>query len=724
MRRACASGALAAASIVLGACGTSRSATTTTASTPPTGAARDADSARLAGIAARVTITRDDWGIPHIHGPTDADAVFGMMYAQGEDDFPADLRALMDAWADGLNWFLRTNPQVTPRAITRFEPWMALSFTEGSIGGDIEGVSLGGIRAFYETPPAPPAGGGRAGAARTREAFREDGTMSTAIRSHDDARRDALLDSVPGGSNGIALAPSRTASGRALLLINPHTSHYFRSEAQVRSDAGLDVYGASTWGQFFVYQGFNARLGWMHTSAYPDVVDEYAETVELRDGVPHYRYGTTWRPMTARTVTLRVRTAAGLVPRTITTWHTHHGPITRREGDRWIATRLMDTPIAALRQSYGRTKARTLAEFRAVMALQANSSNATVYADADGNIAYFHPNFVPVRDTAFDWDRPVDGSDPATEWRGVHPPAELPNTINPRGGFIQNTNNWPYTAAGPSESPRSRDFPRYMDRAGENPRGIHALRVIGDRRDFTAATLRDAAYDPDVTAFEPLLPLLVRAYDALPAGDARRTRLAEPVAVLRAWDRRWSTTSEATTLAIFWGEELWRRSAPGAGAARLSPYEWMATRLTDAQRIDALAVAVDTLTGRFGTWRRPWGEVNRFQRLANAITPTFDDAQPSEAVGFTSARWGSLASFDARRTTSTRRIYGTYGNSFVAVVEFGPRVRAQAIMAGGQSGDSTSRHFRDQASRYARGALRDVYLTDADLAGHVERSYR
>ena len=754
---------LLAPALLLAACGGTRTGTATSgASIPPAAGVRDtlrvpdAERARLAARAARVTIRRDDFGIPHIDGETDADVVFGMMYAQAEDDFlrvernylvalgrlaeaegeaavwsdlrarlwadpdtlraqyaasPAWLRALMDAWADGLNFYLATHPGTRPRAITRFEPWMTLAFTEGSIGGDIEGVSVRGLQALYGGPV------GRVASSRDTIALR-----AVAARTvHDPAR-----DSVPGGSNGIAIAPARTASGHALLLINPHTSHYFRSEARVRSREGLDAYGASTWGQFFVYQGFNARLGWMHTSGGNDSVDEYAEAVDLHgDGTirrPVYRHGLGERPLVMRPVTLRVRQGDGtLASRTFATWHTHHGPITRAEGGRLIATRLMWRPVEALVQSYARTKARTWAEFRAAIAAGANSSNHTIYADADGHIAYVHAQFVPRRDPRFDWTKPVDGSDPATEWGAVHAFGELPNVVDPARGWVQNTNNWPYSVVGEG-SPRERDFPSYVDRAGENARGIHALRVLGDRRGWTMASLREAAYSPDLPAFDTLVPALLAAFDALPAADARRAVLAEPVATLRTWDRRAGTASVATTVAIHSAEEAGRR-ALAAGRPRPAPPNDVALAATPAMMVDALAAAVDTLAARFGSWRTPWGEVNRFQRIANTIEPRFDDARASEPVGFASARWGSLASYDARRGNATRRRYGTYGNSFVAIVEFGPRLRAMAVMAGGQSGDSSSRHFADQARTYASGQLRAVYFHDDELAGHVRETY-
>lgn len=703
------------------------------------------EAARLQAEAARVTIVRDDWGIAHVSGPTDADAVFGMIYAQAEDDFsrieanyatalgrhapvdgegaiwgdlraklyadpddlkskygasPVWLRSLMDAWADGLNHYLASHPRTTPRYIARFEPWMALSFTEGSIGGDIERISLKDLAAFYGDPSA-------SAVARLAAAER--------LRRDDE----------PTGSNGIAIAPANTANRHALLLINPHTSFFFRAEQQVTSGEGLNAYGAATWGQFFVYQGFNAHLGWMHTSSTVDSVDEFAETVQRRGGRLVYRYGGEERAVTTARVTVPYRTAqGGQASRTFTVFRTHHGPIVRRATDgRWISIALMNKPVEALSQSYVRTKARDVPAFVQVAELyKANSSNNTLLADDKGAIAYLHPQFIPRRDDRFDFTQTVDGADPATDWRGMTPLTQTPHVLSPPNGWVMNTNNWPYSAAGPY-SPRRTDFPRYMDTVGETPRGVHATVVLQGRRDFTLESLNVAAFDPSMPAFAKLIPLLTAAYDRLPASDPTKRRLAGEIAALRGWDFRWSAASVPTSLAMTWGERLWEQSVDPAKAARVSSYDWMADRTGDRQKLETLAAASDGLTRDFGTWRTPWGEINRFQRLTDDLTPTFRDDKPSLPVPFTSGRWGSLASFAAKPYPGTKRWYGSSGNSFVAVVEFGPKVRALAVTAGGESGDPASPHFNDQAARYTSGRLREVYFYPEQLTSHTERRY-
>jgi len=707
--------------------------------------------ARWEARAEGITIIRDDWGVPHIYGQTDADAVFGLMYSQAEDDFnrievnflnsqgrlaeaegeaeiwrdlrmklfidPADMQTmygdspawqkdLMDARADGLNFYLYTHPDVQPRVLARLEPWMALSFSEGSIGGDIERVNLEMLEEFYGDPDAQlatgdlvvgPDGLSRAGLALARGPA--VGVGSSLVEP------DPFTE--PEGSNGFAIAPENTVNGNALLLINPHTSFFFRHEAHVVSEEGLNAYGALTWGQFFVYQGFNETTGWMHTSSGVDNIDEFLETVVERDGELVYVHGEEERPVESRVVTVPYKTDTGMAEREFTVYRTHHGPIVRSVVGRWVSVALMEEPMQALVQSYARTKATNYDTFVETMSTHTNSSNNTVFADAEGNIAYFHSNFIPIRDTQFNWLEPVDGSDPATDWKGVHTLEETPGSHNPSNGWIQNTNNWPFSVSGPT-SPSPDDYPVYVQRSGENARGLHAIRVLEGKSDFTVQGLIDAAFDSYMTWFEPMVPALLSDFDALPDSDPRKGRLADPIALLRDWDLRWGVESVETSLGIFWADALRREGAEAASGARLQ----------------ALESAMARLEEDFGAWRTPWGEINRFQRLTGDIVQPFNDDAPSSPVGFASSRWGSLASFGARPYDGTKRWYGTSGNSFVAVVEFGERVTARAVTAGGLNDQPSSPHFDDQVERYSTGNLRDVRFYREDVEANAEREYK
>ncbi|HEV2197141.1 MAG TPA: penicillin acylase family protein [Candidatus Acidoferrum sp.] len=701
-------------------------------------AVKNPEAARWEREAQNVTIVRDDWGIAHVYGKTDADAVFGMIYAQAEDDFnrvetnyinamgrlaeaegeskiyqdlrmklfidpeeimkdyaksPEWLKKLMNAWADGLNYYLAKHPEVKPRVLQKFEPWMALTFSEGSIGGDIERVNLAQLEAFYSKVPV----------SQNTPAFDDD------IEE-------------PVGSNGIAIAPSNTVDHHALLLINPHTSFFFRSELQMASEEDLDAYGAVTWGQFFVYQGFNERAGWMHTSSGVSQLSFYLETVEKKGDRLYYKYGKEELPVVTSEITVQYKTDRGIAKKKFTVYRTQHGPVIGESGSKWLTIRLMNEPLKALTQSYTRTKAKDYKSFRATMELHTNSSNNTIFADGDGDIAYFHGNFIPRREASFDWTKPVDGSNPATDWHGLLSVEETPHLLNPRVGWLYNSNNWPWSAAGP-DSPKKEDFPAYVETGGETARGLHAIRVLQDKKDFTVDSLITAAYDSYLMWFEKPVPRLVKAWDDAPSENPLKAKLAESIEALRKWDLRWGVNSVPTSLAVFWGDVLQHRFGPDARNEGIYLSDYVCTKVPQEALLQSLAEASDKLSSDFGTWKTPWGNINRFQRLTGDIVQPFSDAGPSIPVGFTSSFWGSLAAFGARAYPGTKKWYGTSGNSFVAVVEFGPKIRARAVTAGGESGHPASPHFDDEAVRYSKGDLREVYFYREQLKGHTEREY-
>ncbi|WP_318343587.1 acylase [Flagellimonas baculiformis] len=688
--------------------------------------------------AANITIIRDDFGVPHIYGKTDADAVFGLLYAQCEDDFNrveqnyiwatgrlaevegeealySDLRAklfmteeeakanyekspewlkkLCDAFADGVNYYLHTHPEVKPKLLTRFEPWMPMYFSEGSIGGDIERISTRKVQSFYESGMEIP----------EMELFQQK-------------KEEEMAE--PQGSNGIAISGDLTQSGNAMLLINPHTSFYFRGEVHVVSEEGLNAYGAVTWGQFFVYQGFNEKTGWMHTSTYTDVMDEFKETIVKNEGRLFYKYGEELRPVDSSQVTLTYKDGDSLKEKTFPVYRTHHGPITHQVGGQWTASAMMWEPVKALEQSYIRTKQDGYDGFRKMMDIRTNSSNNTVYADAEGNIAYFHGNFIPKRDTIYDYREPVDGSDPKTDWQGLHTVDENILVLNPKNGWIQNCNSTPYTSA-LEYSPKKEDYPNYMSRDEENFRGVHAIGLLTERSGYTLDSLIQLAHDPYLPAFEALIPGLVRAYDAQP-----RPELKEAVEVMRNWDFATSKESVAMTLAHYYGTMSYSKAVRPEGLSGMELVEYWGSASPNLEKLDLFQETLDRLTNDFGTWKMPWGEVNRYQRLNGDIRQPFDDAKPSIPIGFASGMWGALAAYGARYDNGTKKIYGTRGNSFVAVVEFGDKVRAKTILAGGQSGDPDSPHFDDQAQRYADIEFKDAAYYKEDVLERAKRTYR
>ncbi len=687
---------------------------------------------------ANTTIIRDDFGVPHIYGKTDANAVFGLLYAQCEDDFNrvernyvwatgrlaewegeaalySDLRAklymtqeeaidhynkspkwlqdLCMAFADGINYYLKTHPEVQPKVISHFEPWMPMYFSEGSIGGDIESVSTRSIKAFYD------------GQASKNLAIHHGYTSPT--------------EAEPRGSNGFALSGSRTASGNAMLLINPHTSFFFRGEVHVVSEEGLNAYGAVTWGQFFVYQGFNDKTGWMHPSTGVDMIDQFEESILKNDDKIQYKYGEELRDVESIPITLSYKTPEGIKERSFTGYRTHHGPITHKSEKGWVATKIMWDPIKALEQSYKRTKNSNHEEFYSMMNIRTNSSNNTLYADADGNIAYYHGNFIPKRNVKYDYSKPVDGSNPDTDWQGIHDLKDNIYLFNPDNGWIQNCNSTPFTAAG-TNSPKKEDYPYYMATFPENYRGMAAIPLLEKAENVTLESLIEMAYDPYLPGADHIISGLIAAYDEHP--EKHQSVKAE-MDLLKVWDFRTSETSKAMSLAHYY-LQAYNKSDFLAGTGYMGRLENLAEGISNEARMEIFKQALELLKEDFGTTQIEWAEINRYQRINGDIYQQFDDAQPSIGIGFTSATWGALASYRTRRNAGAKKWYGTVGNSFVAVVEFGEKVKAKSLLAGGQSGDPDSPHFGDQAALYKNVRFKDVAFYKDDVLKRAKRTYK
>lgn len=688
--------------------------------------------------AAGVTIIRDTWGVPHIYGKTDADAVFGLMYAQCEDNFKGieqnylyqlgrqtetdgekslytdvtlqlvadsldaiwDYKAsapwfkkLMDAFADGINYYLYKHPEVKPLVFHHFEPWYALMFTDGSVSATVTGgINLNETRNFYGGGPE------KLGAVYK-----------------------PVVDEREVGSNGFAIAPSRSATGHAMLYINPHVPFYFRSEAQMVSDEGLNVYGAVTWGQFFVYQGFNPHCGWMHTSSNADVGDLYAEKVSKKDGRWYYEYNGALKPATERKLVLNIKNGNGFEKKTITGYYTHHGPVLGRRDGKWLALSANNRSYKALLESWLITKANTFSEYKNAMGLLSNATNNTVYADDQGNIAFWYGNYMPKRDPKFDWTLPVDGSTSATDWKGLHGVDEIVHVYNPATGWIQNCNSTPFTSSG-AASPDKTKYPAYMAPDGQNYRAVTAIKLLEDAKNIALDGLIAKGYDHYLSAFDDLLPPLFKAYDQAP--DSLKQRLAGPIKSLRAWDRRTGANSSATTLALEWGGLMFR-ALPQAETTEASTYQTarvseMLHTISNTQILDHLKEALNSLKKHYGSWDVKWGEINRYQRPADGVT--FSDDAPSLPVGLTSSAYGQLPSFQSR-TMNTKKRYGYSGNSFIAAVEFGPRIKAKAVITGGQSFDPNSKHFTDEAQMYIDGKFKDVLFYKSDVLKHAGKTY-
>jgi acyl-homoserine-lactone acylase len=588
---------------------------------------------------------------------------------------------------------LYKHPEVKPRVFRHFEPWYALMFTDGSVSATVTGgINLNETRDFYS-----------GGSEKLGAIYKP------------------VIDDRETGSNGFAIAPSRSASGHAMLYINPHVPFYFRSEVQMVSEEGLDVYGAVTWGQFFVYQGFNKHCGWMHTSSYADVGDLYAEKVSKKDGKWFYEYNGSLKPVTERKLIFNIKKGDGSEQKTITGYYTHHGPVLGSRDGKWLALRANNRSYNALLESWLITKANTFAEYKKAMGLLSNGTNNTVYADDQGNIALWYGNYMPKRDPKFDWTLPVDGSTAATEWKGLHKLDEIVHVYNPATGWIQNCNSTPFASSG-TASPDKNKYPAYMAPDGQLYRGVTAIKLLENAKNLTLDGLITKGYDHYLSAFDNLLPPLFKAYEQAP--DSVKKQFALPIKSLREWDRRTAANSAATTLALEWGGLMFRALPPAktteAGTYQTARINAMLQTISNKQILDYFIDAINNLKNQYGTWDVKWGDINRYQRPADGVT--FSDDAPSLPVGLTSSAYGQLPSFQSR-TMNTKKRYGYSGNSFIAAVEFGPRIKAKTIITGGQSFDAASKHFTDQAQMYIDGKFKDVLFYKSDVLKHAEKTY-
>ncbi len=692
-------------------------------------------------LARTVTIYRDSYGVPHIYGRTDAAVVFGLMYAQAEDNFwqleddlvralgrAAELygeptlnddlvqaafesnqlavahyqraapriRALCAAYAAGLNYYLARNPQVRPRLITHFEPWYVFAGVGGTGLLTNAGLKPEELRAAISEVSRQTARGA-------------DNVAPDDVRVNDNDRQFALDE----GSNMWVVAPARSAGGHALLLINPHVGFFGggqRYEAHLHSDAGWNVAGFAILGTPFIRSGHNEYLGWSHTNNYADIADVYIEEFDDPQHPLAYRYGTGHRTATEWRAEIKVKTAQGSETRSFSFRKTHHGPVLALRDGKWLTlkpARLGDN--GAFEQRYAMSRARTLVEFKAALARVSLTGSNTIYADRAGNIFYVHGSAIPRRATRFDWTKPVNGSDPETEWQGYHALSELPQLTNPPTGWLQNCNSTPFltTATG---NPQQENFPAYMAPEPDTPRARNSRRILAGQAKFTFAEWAHATADTTESEADTFISQIVGEWARLKVlQPTRAAKLNDAVVVLQQWNRDSALDSQAMTVLSYWvniyNGRNFKREEDAYPALR------------------ALEQTLSELARDWGTWRVAWGEVNRLQRTHTSGQEAFSDERPSLPVAGGPSALGNIFTFGAPPVKGLKRRYGTSGNTYVSVVEFGPQVRARSIVTFGQSADPRSPHYFDQAPLYARMQFKPAWFTRAEIKTHLERAY-
>ncbi len=707
----------------------------------------------LENIARSVTIYRDKWGVPHVYGPTDASVIFGFIYAQAEDNFwqiedsyiqalgrasevygeqslNADLtnRALeivsitqaeysklsermkevCQATADGLNYFLEKNPHVKPRLITRFEPWRLLAFGRfaqyqlfiyrraGIRDAEIR-TAVQEIKVSGESGRVGAAESGRAGEADTKVDLGEDVI----------------------GSNTWAITPSRSASGHAMLFINPHQPFFGSGqwiEGHVHSDSGWNMSGATFPGSPFPALGHNDTMGWSHTVNVPDIIDVWIEKFDDPKNPLNYKYGDGYRTATEWTDSVKIKTDKSVESRAFKFRKTHHGPIMAvRDGNPLTVRMSKFESYGVIEQRYLMSKARNFKEFRQAMARLDVPMFNTMYADREGNIWYLYNGAVPRRDLKYDWLKPVDGSDPGAEWQGYHSMEELPQIFNPPSGWAQNCNATPFLATDESRgNPEASKFPKYMVGEKDNARSRISRRLLSEKTKFSFDDWAKAAFDTRVIEAETQIPPLVAEWEKLKAADgARAEKTAEAIAALKSWNGVSAIDSVPMTIFTFWFY------------TSLQPQAQTMTRSNPYPKVAVLEYVLGDIAKSWGTWKVAWGEINRIQRVhTSGNQEPFSDDRPSLPVaGAPGDPVGIVFNFYAPVARGQKRRYGVAGHSFVSVVEFGPKPSALSLLQFGQSADPQSKHYFDQADLYSKRQFKPAWFTLDEIRANLERAY-
>ncbi len=689
-------------------------------------------------LSSRVTIYRDDFGMPHIDGADDVATIFGFAYAQAEDyfwqiedtyilglgryaevngksglnsdmlnrafeivssskrDYPKlepHIHDICTAYTTGLNYFLATHPEVKPRLITHFEPWMVVSYGRQLI------LEMG----FRYT--------------RLGGDFMPGATAKT------------YAEQV--GSNAWAVSGERTKSGNAMLFINPHQPWFGFGqfyEAHLRSGDGWNFTGATFFGGPLPALGHNGYCGWAFTVNEPDIADAWVETFDDPQHPMRYRYGDGYRDAVRWEDTIKIKTRSGMKEETYAFRKTHHGPIVRKKDDTHYISAMIGKLYDAmlLRQMHGLLRAKNIDDFKAGMGTMNFQFMNTVYADRDGNIFYLYNGIVPRRDPSFNWSKPVDGSNPKTDWNGYHAMEDLPQVLNPASGFVQNCNSSPFTTTDVG-NPLIKDYPSYMvekDKYDDKRRAKVCRMLLREMDDVTLEEMQQYAYDS--TLYWPLteLPRYTRALARLEESNPRLARRVSPYFEhLLDWDCKASLESTQATLCAAWYEELY-----GFGY----PAETLKPRYVDSMdaRFKALLTAATKLKGLFGDWKVPWGDVNRIQRhsdVADLFKIPFSDKEESIPCAGVPGPLGVVftqyytPSINIPFVRETKKHYGVVGLTYMAVFEFGDKVRGGSVLNFGSSSDPESPHYVDQSKLVSQKKLKPslFYWDDVEAAAEI-----
>ncbi|MEM8918450.1 MAG: penicillin acylase family protein [Pseudomonadota bacterium] len=667
-----------------------------------------------------VRIVRDAFGVPHIYGDRDVDAAFGFAYAQAEDnianieqsfafargemgkqsgedgaktdyliaamrvretfiekyekDLSSEVRAVLDAYADGINYFCA---QEVERCSPGFAP---LTGREVASAPKTRGPFVFGLNDILT------------------ELFDENANFESdeLVMPNVDTSGYASyvgMDTSIIGSNAIAVSPSRSSDGYTRLYSNAHqpfvgpTALY---EARIKSSEGWDIYGAFVSGSPFAIFGANPDLAWTITVSQPDLIDVYRLEVDDPDNPTKYRFDSEWRDLEISTVKLRVKLAGPFsLPVEQDVYHSVHGPVLKTPHG-WFAISFAGYgDIQSIAQLYEMNRAKTQKQWLRAMHRQGVAAFNIIYADKTGNIAYYYNAKAPVRSEKWDWSKVAPGNSSEFLWSGYHPfKSVMPYVENPKSGFVVSANHDPYHVTGANDNLDPSDFPAHLGVISETSnRGLRIFRLFNAdpsiSREEILAYKMDARYAPD----SYLMQLLgdIRSNPAI----ADEPEFEKALELLAAWDGNTEIASREVALATRIGHLLL--------GIQLNPTKSRPS-LTDP--VKAVRQAIAELNKGFGRIDPTWGEVNRLKR-GEIDLPIRGGPDVLRAIYSTD-------------NPNDGPMSAIAGDSLQFLIEWDPKgkMAIQSIYHfGANKWDASSPHYADQATLFATEKFRTPPIT-------------
>ncbi|HXH18295.1 MAG TPA: penicillin acylase family protein [Chitinophagales bacterium] len=606
-----------------------------------------------------VTIVRDSFGVPHVFGKTDADAAYGLAWANAEDAFETMQESLLagkgmmgrmkgaegakidffahaigakqivnerffndltpeyiryvEGYCQGINAFAKKHPDrvllkkafpVTPKDIMQAYvlTFSALTGVAGKVGDVLDGNYDPYWETLFGTPSA-----GRMPLSSSRE------------------MRDG--ESIRGGSNAFAMNKNITTDGSTYLCINPHMKvegPFSFYEAHLCSREGLNITGTLFQGGTCVFMGCNENIGWAHTFNHFDGVDVYALKMHPKNNL-EYELDGKYYPLTKRPVWLKVKIKKWLpaIPvRRVTYWSRHFGPVLKSKGGRFYSVRgLAFMTIKAGQQFYYMNKARNFSEFRDALKMQGLAMFNIIYADREGNIYYLHNGLVPDRKAAYDWKGLIPGNNSNYLWEKPLPVDSLPHTLNPACGYVFNMNNTPFNATCYGHNDDPRRFPGYVEIDGrpcDNNRSMRFMELLNEKSVFTFEDFKRMKFDyrwPQTSQFQ-------ESVKGLYAVDGQKyPDIADVIAVIKSWDKSCDTSSTgAAVFGLMLGSLLKKTDGDRAFTMGID-------NLTETDFVNAYRHAKAHLVKHFGTVEVPLGKLQRYAKGGKDYAiPGFPDA--------------------------------------------------------------------------------------------------